>query len=104
MVYDILAGEVKGIGQLRLYLVEVVVDGLLEQPALGLYCTLHRELADEGEDLLLGQVHDTAEVIVVTAQALLAAAALFGLAVLGGAEESYTLAVLTFVHFQRFNL
>ena len=99
LIDDIFAGEVERVGQLGLDLVEVVVDRLLEQPALRLYGTLHCELADEGEDLLLGQVQDTAEVVVVAAQALLTPAALFRLAVLGSAKKCYALTVLTFVHF-----
>ena len=99
LVDDVLAGEVEGVGQLRLYLVEVVVDRLLEQPALRLYRALHRELAHQPQDLLLGQVQDTAEVVVVPPQALLAPAALLRLAVLGSAEKCNALPVFAFVHF-----
>ena len=96
LINDILTGSVQGVAEFRLDLVEVVEDRFLEEAALRLHRALHCELLGEGVEVLLEEQRGSVEVVLP--QALLAGAALAGLAVLAEAEVGYPLSVLALVH------
>jgi len=74
LVDDVLAGGLEGGHQLGFYLVEVVVDCLLEHAALGLHRVVEGKFPQQGEDLVFGEVERVGEVGVVLFEAELAGA------------------------------
>ncbi len=74
LVDDVLAGGFEGGHQLGFYLLEVVVDCLLKHAALGLHRVVEGKFAQQGQDLVFGEVERVGEVGVVLLKADLAEA------------------------------
>lgn len=65
MVDDVFADGVDGGGDFSLYEIEVAVDSLLKEPALGLDVAVHGVLFDQCDDLFLCQEDGRAHMIMI---------------------------------------
>ena len=98
LVDDVLAGQIKRCAQFCLYLAEVVIDGLLQKPALGLHRIFQRKFFDSILNLILIQLPTLSLVIMLLLHAQFAATRFFGRAAICHAKVGDFLVVLASVH------